>query len=58
MGAVQCCKCDQVFNAKVDPECYVEKPNYTNTANPVNPAFKERTEWIVVCESCREDEAA
>lgn len=56
MSAVQCVKCDQIFSAKDDPDCYVEKSPYINQAQPVAPKAKEPIEYEVICDSCREEE--
>lgn len=48
--------CGRIIDSDADPDCFVEKPNYTNTAHPANPAFKEREEWVVLCEWCRKEE--
>ena len=53
MSICTCSQCGQFIDSDFDPGCFVEKPNYTNTANPVNPTFEEKTEIIVLCESCR-----
>ena len=54
MSMDRCVKCAGIFDTDADPDCYVEKHNYTNTAHPVNPAIVERVEWECVCEACRE----
>jgi hypothetical protein len=54
MNMARCVKCDVYVNTDFDPDAYVEKPNYTNTAMPVNTAFTQQIEYECVCESCRE----
>ena len=56
MSIDTCKRCDAYVCTDADPSCYVEKPNYTNTAHPVNPAIAERVEWECVCEACREED--
>ncbi len=55
MSMDSCVKCDTFVDTDFDPDAYVEKPNYSNTAMPVYPQFKERVEYECVCESCREE---
>ena len=56
MSMCICSKCDAAVDSDIDPDCFVEKPNYTNTAQPANPQAKEKIEYITVCETCREEE--
>lgn len=53
MNMDSCVKCDTFVDTDFDPDAYVEKPNYSNTAMPVNPQFNERVEYECVCEPCR-----
>lgn len=54
MSITACDHCGEPVNTDDFPEAFVEKPNYTNTAHPVNPQLKERVEYECVCESCQE----
>ena len=54
MSMIQCERCAAFINSDDDPACFVEKPNYVNTAMPANPAWTPPIECEVVCESCRE----
>lgn len=57
MSIVICERCGSVINSDDDPDCFVEKPNYQNTAQPVRPAFPARTDWWVWCARCRDQMA-
>ena len=54
MSMDTCVKCDRIFDTDYDPNCYVEKPTYTNTAHPINPAIQEQVEYECICGPCRE----
>lgn len=54
MSMDRCVKCGRLVDSDDDPECYVERPTYSNTATPVKPTG-ERVEWDCICESCREE---
>ena len=57
MSMVVCQDCSVMIDSDEDPDCFVEKPNYYNTAHLVNPAYIPPEEWEVLCESCREERA-
>ena len=56
MSMIRCDRCDRYIDSDDDPDCFVERPNYTNTAHPVNPAYAEKIEWDVLCEPCRDEQ--
>ena len=54
MSWLRCDRCGDLVNSDNDPDCFVEKPNYDNTAHPVNPAWTSPVEYECICEPCRE----
>ncbi len=54
MSWLKCDRCGDLVNSDNDPACFVEKPNYVNTAHPVNPAWTPSVKWECICEMCRE----
>jgi|3_EtaG_2_1085321.scaffolds.fasta_scaffold16237_2 hypothetical protein len=56
MSVIRCQRCEQSIDSDYDCECYVELPSYANQAHPLNPAPGEREEFVVLCESCRDDD--
>ncbi len=57
MSIIRCARCERSIDTDFVATHSVEKPNYTNTAHPANPAFKEPVEYEEVCEPCLEREA-
>lgn len=58
MSVDRCSRCGRQVDTDFDLDFYGEVPNYTNTAHPVNPKFKEPTEHEGICEQCRDKDAA
>lgn len=55
MSIDRCHVCDDLVDTDARPEAYAEVVTYSALAMPAHPRFKERVEWVCVCESCAED---
>ena len=55
MSMIRCESCERYVDSDSDPDCFVDKPNYIDVAQPTNPRCTLPTKTVVLCESCREE---